>query len=428
MTAAIDIKGWCPGARRPMPSGDGLIVRVRPHGGALTVVALRALAEAASRFGNGQIDLTRRANLQIRGVSSETLMPLWELMASLELLDDSAEAEAIRNIVINPLAGLDPAEIIDMRPVAAALELQLAADEELRALPAKFGFALDGGGRLALAALAADVRLAAFFQDQQCRIALGLGHADAVTWLGTVTFPQAAAAAVKVARGALHYSPTKRAAALSPDAITAIATELGLEASVAIAPSPSSGVTSRQRQGVIVLTDETCAVGLGAPFGHVDSDALARLAALLVASDVSEVRLSPWRTLYVAARPDVAEQLVADAAELGLIVDDADPLLRVDACSGSGCCPSTRLATREHARMLAGDIARTRFPGTLHVSGCAKGCARSAAADLVLVGEDDQYCIVRNGTAKSEPSGVLDPADIGLTSHRLFRSRESVHV
>ena len=64
----FEIKGWCPGARRPMPSGDGLIARVRPHGGCLPVTALEHLADAAARFGNGQIDLTRRANLQIRGI------------------------------------------------------------------------------------------------------------------------------------------------------------------------------------------------------------------------------------------------------------------------------------------------------------------------------------------------------------------------
>ncbi|MEN3285767.1 MAG: precorrin-3B synthase, partial [Bradyrhizobium sp.] len=65
MSTPSPVKGWCPGARRPMQSGDGLIVRVRPHAGSLPVASLGALAEAASRFGNGQIDLTRRANLQI---------------------------------------------------------------------------------------------------------------------------------------------------------------------------------------------------------------------------------------------------------------------------------------------------------------------------------------------------------------------------
>ncbi|WP_315739766.1 MULTISPECIES: precorrin-3B synthase [unclassified Bradyrhizobium] len=424
MTASVEIKGWCPGARRPMPSGDGLIVRVRPHGGALLVSALRELAEAARHYGNGQIDLTRRANLQIRGVSPETLVPLWELMASLGLLDDSVELEAIRNIVVNPLAGLDPAEWVDMRPVAAELETLLASDQALHALPPKFGFALDGGGRLPLTGLAADVRLVACSGPEARRVAVGIAGSVESVWLGTTADADAASTAVRLARLVLQHSPTRRSADLPPHARAAVGAELGLDLSNVIA-TPSAA-KSQRRCGIIALTDQTCAVGLGVPFGRIDSGTLARLAAMLAAHDVAEVRLSPWRALYVSAGVVTAEQLVADAARLGLVVDDTDPLMRIDACSGVGCCPSTGLATRQDARVLADAMARTGFNGTLHVSGCAKGCARSAAADVVLVGEGEGYHIVRNGTVKSEPCGMLDPTEIDVDG--LFETKERADV
>ncbi|MGJ5177687.1 precorrin-3B synthase [Bradyrhizobium oligotrophicum] len=426
MTVAVEIKGWCPGARRPMPSGDGLIVRVRPHGGTLSVTALRELAEAARRYGNGQIDLTRRANLQIRGVSPETLVPLWEVMAALELLDDSAELEAIRNIVINPLAGLDPAEIADMRPMAAELENLLAADHALQALPAKFGFALDGGGKLPLAGLAVDVHLQACGRTNESRVAIGVSRADGLLWLGTTAMADAPSAAAQLARLVLTHGSARRAAALSSHEIAAVTAELGLD--VSDEDEMASGDVSPCRLGVIPLTDLSCAVGLGAPFGRIESRTLAQLADLLAGYGMSDVRLSPWRTLYVAADRSIAEALVADAAGLGLIVDDADALMRIDACSGVGCCASTELATREHARALAGAMARTAFTGTLHVSGCAKGCARSAPADVVLVGDGELYRIVRNGTVKSESRGMLDPSSLDATGNGLFETRESVHV
>lgn len=69
MTAPV-IRGWCPGALRPMESGDGLVVRVRPPGGRLTAAQGRALAAAARIHGNGLIDLTARASLQLRGASA----------------------------------------------------------------------------------------------------------------------------------------------------------------------------------------------------------------------------------------------------------------------------------------------------------------------------------------------------------------------
>ncbi|WP_257169128.1 precorrin-3B synthase [Bradyrhizobium sp. SRS-191] len=423
MTAGIEIKGWCPGARRPMQSGDGLIVRVRPHSGALSVSALRELAAAARRFGNGEIDLTRRANLQIRGVRAETLTPLWDLMASLGVLDDSAELEAIRNIVINPLAGLDPAELTDMRPVAAALEALLGSDDALQALPAKFGFALDGGGRLPLRNLAADIRLVACGSADDPHIAVGLTGPDGVEWLGSTALADAAPVAAKLARTVLQHSPTRRSAMLPPHAITIVAVELGLDARETIA----SGAAS-PRLGRLPLAGDSNAVGLGIPFGRIDSETLEQLTELLASLDVSEVRLSPWRALYVAAESDSAAALVADAARLGLIVDDTDPLMRIDACSGVGCCTSTALATREHARVLAAAMVRTGFAGALHVSGCAKGCARSASADVVLVGEGDHYNIVRNGTVKNEACDVIGPADLAAAADGLFKSREKAHV
>ena len=69
--SALAIKGWCPGALRPMLSGDGLVVRVRPYGGRLDATQAAGLADLAERYGNGLIDVTSRANLQIRGVSEQ---------------------------------------------------------------------------------------------------------------------------------------------------------------------------------------------------------------------------------------------------------------------------------------------------------------------------------------------------------------------
>ena len=40
MTATAHLrKGWCPGALRPMQSGDGLLLRVRPKAGSFSIAA-----------------------------------------------------------------------------------------------------------------------------------------------------------------------------------------------------------------------------------------------------------------------------------------------------------------------------------------------------------------------------------------------------
>jgi precorrin-3B synthase len=59
-------KGWCPTLLSPMQSGDGWLARVKPSAAKLSASQARIVADAARRYGNGHIDLTSRANLQIR--------------------------------------------------------------------------------------------------------------------------------------------------------------------------------------------------------------------------------------------------------------------------------------------------------------------------------------------------------------------------
>ena len=146
MNAVTDVKGWCPGIIRPMASGDGLIVRVRPRCGAFSLETAAVLADLAERLGNGHIDLTRRANLQLRGLTEDRLPELRTELATLGLLDPDAETEAVRNVMVAPLAGLDPAQPFDVRPIALAIDDALTSDKRLHALPGKFGLLVDGGG------------------------------------------------------------------------------------------------------------------------------------------------------------------------------------------------------------------------------------------------------------------------------------------
>src|SRR5256714_11627671 len=120
--AAFDVKGWCPGIVRPMPRGGGLIVRVRPRCGAFPLATAKALADLAERLGNGHIDLTRRANLQLRGLAEDHLPELRTELATLGLLDPDTETEAVRNVMVAPLAGLDPSQAFDVRPIARAID------------------------------------------------------------------------------------------------------------------------------------------------------------------------------------------------------------------------------------------------------------------------------------------------------------------
>ena len=59
----------CPGVLRPWPADDGALVRLRLIGGRLpTAVAGSRSARSPTTYGDGDVHLTGRANLQLRGL------------------------------------------------------------------------------------------------------------------------------------------------------------------------------------------------------------------------------------------------------------------------------------------------------------------------------------------------------------------------
>src|ERR1700733_4180396 len=420
-SAAFEVKGWCPGALRPMQSGDGLIVRIRPQSATFSPDQLRVLADAAWRLGNGHIDLTRRANLQIRGVSETSLPALHDVIARLGLLDDNADSEAVRNIMVNPLAGIDPTEALDVRPIGRELAQWLASDKSAWALPTKFGFIIDGGGALPLVQQRADVRLVAVADGPAVAMAIGIETLAGMEWLGSSTPGVAAAAAIEIGRAFIEVASREkrqRMRDLSREGLALIRSAIRLDA--LYEDPPRTHASLDRRIGLIEL-GERFAVGIAVPFGRVETDQLRRLAEVIAAEGCEEIRLSPWRALYagVSSRQS-AQHILAAAKREGFITDPRDPLLQIEACPGAPGCQSTALDTRGDGRRLAALLPRFGFAGTVHVSGCAKGCAKSGSADLVLVGSEGRYGIVRKGTAQDYPAHRLSFAELSADPGAIF--------
>ncbi|MDT3380383.1 precorrin-3B synthase [Labrys neptuniae] len=419
------VKGWCPGALRPMRSGDGLIVRVRLTGGELTPERAAALAEAARRFGNGLIDLTSRANLQMRGVRDETLQPLLDRLAELGLLDASAAAEQVRNVIASPLAGLDPSAPVDVQPLIRALELRLIGNDRFHSLPAKFGFLLDGGGVLSLDGVEADIALRAE-DDAHFRLEAG-GEA-----LGRVRVEEALEAALSVAERFLALRQpderrmrdvVRRIPLPSPEGIgTSKRKCLGSTRSVGVGweaegvevptpprpsadpPPPGEGKDQSRLAGPHAAGFFTAA----APFGRLDAHQLEGLAGV-AARHGATLRLTPWRSILLAP---LAVDVTPEVSSLGLVVDPGDPRLAIAACPGSPSCLSGEAPAQADAGRLAPVLAGFVERGaSVHISGCAKGCARRAPASITLVGQGGRYGIAFDADSKA-PSET-EPMSLG---------------
>lgn len=366
-------KGWCPGAHRAMASGDGLLVRVRPRLARLTIVQARGLCEVAQSLGSGLIDLTNRANLQLRGVMPRDHDAVIEALCSLGLLDADAAREAWPALLVAPCWQSGD----DTECIAAELAARLG---ELPALPPKFGFAVDAGPAPVLADASADVRIERARSGGLIVRADGAAAGHPVTRRGAVDTALALATWFATTAGSVEPASRRMSRHLRTHTLPTDLTPLEPPAPSAAWPRPGMSAF-----GPVY----------GVAFGHIKAAALARL---LRDSGAAALRLAPRRTLILEAGRWLEPAGFLTAADA--------TLLRIDACPGAPACSSATVETRALARTLAPAleaVAPSARP-SLHVSGCAKGCARARAADLTLVGRDGAFDLVRNGCAWDTPS------------------------
>ncbi len=357
-----------------MPSGDGLVVRVRPRLGRLSPLQAQGLAGLAQQYASPMLELTSRANLQLRGVCPDHYPALIQGLRGLGLLDEHADAEARRNLLLSPFW----TESDGTPAICEALNHALATPHA-PALPGKFGFCVDLGAQPVLRAASADIRLERWGD-------LVLVYADGAATGALVPLEHVTASAMGLARwfvakGGVVKGRGRMAALLQRATLPAPFTTTPVP--TVTAPTPTVGPSAT---GMVV----------GLEFGQLHADTLHQLAAL------APLRITPWRGL-------VLEGLHTAPNLPALITHPDDARLRVAACTGAPGCTQALGPTRALARYLAPLLPAGR---TAHVSGCSKGCAHQGAT-LTLVASDAGYHLIDHGTADAPPDATgLDAAGI----------------
>lgn len=366
MADAPLIQGWCPGALRPMPSGDGLVTRIRPLAGRLSQAQAAGIAQLARSHGNGLIDLSNRANLQLRGVTAASHPPLIEGLRALGLIDASPEAEGRRNIIVTPFWTPDDSTQTLATELATALALE-APD-----LPSKFGFAIDGNPSV-LRDASVDIWLE---QTPETLLLATVKGAKPVSRANAIAETMALIRWF-LARGGVQEGRGRMAQLLARTPLPP-----GFTAPRATpAPKPEVGA---HPLGLLA----------GFEFGQMSAETLANLAQL------GPIRTTPWRMLLIEG---------ARSADLqGVITDPGNPMLRVIACTGAPGCTQAHAPTRALARALAPHVKTL-----LHVSGCAKGCAHPGPAPQTLTATPVGFDLIRDGSASGVRARIaLSPADL----------------
>lgn len=105
------------------------------------------MGECIEPFGEaGCADITTRAGIQLRGVTLETAPTVVQKLEAVGMTPFQTGMDNVRNLTGNPIAGLDPHELVDTRPICNDLQDMITnngkGNPEMANLPRKINFCI----------------------------------------------------------------------------------------------------------------------------------------------------------------------------------------------------------------------------------------------------------------------------------------------
>lgn len=392
------------------PNKEAFMARLRIPGGQLRTFQLREIANIAKELTTGYVQITTRANFQIRLIQPKDAPEVLRRIQSVGLHTRGSGADNIRNLTANPTAGIDPCELIDVLPFCHGMAQIILNDRSFYDLPRKFNIAYDGGGLIGTVEDTNDVGAKAVKAGGEIffRIALGgaTGHKAFARDLGVLVKPDelnkvvVAIVRVYITHGnrgdrkkarlkhllekwtleqyldetekALGYK--LRRAPLDPAAIQYRGQTL---------PHSHIGVYPQKQKGLNY-------VGVAIPVGQMTPKQMIRVAEIADLYGSGEIRLTVWQNFIIPNVPEHFVETVKKALrKTGFDTQQSNLRSGIIACTGNSYCKYAQSDTKGHALELA-DFLDKRIqldqPVNIHFTGCPNSCAQHYMGDIGLLG------------------------------------------
>ncbi|QNI38386.1 NirA family protein [Edaphobacter sp. 4G125] len=412
------------------PAQDSFMLRLRIPGGVLQAHQFRGLAKLTEGYGSGRADLTTRSNIQIRELQPRDIVRVLHQVQSLGLSSRGTGADNIRNITASPITGLDPQELIDVAPLAEAMQAYITNSRDMYELPRKFNIAFDNGGAISTVVDTNDIGFAAirigeghsvpagvYFRVLLCGIT---GHRQFATDCGLLLRPEeiVAVAAAMVRIFLRHGDRTNRKKARLKYLVDEWGTERFLQETEKLLAFPLIRVPLAEceprrpidRTAHLGIHPQSQAglhyIGVSVPVGRLPAEQMRKLAEIAERFGNGELRLTVWQNILIpnisATSIEAACQAIRDA---GLDIEAGTVLSGTVACTGNKGCRFAAADTKTHAVVLARHLDE-RFPildqpVNLHVTGCHHSCAQHYIGDIglmgVKVGGEEGYQVLIGG-------------------------------
>ncbi len=409
---------------------DTYMVRIRCVAGIVTPGQLAKVAAIAARYGVGDLHLTSRQELQIHYVKLDDLVAVIRQLKEAGLSTRGGGGNTVRNIAAQDDAGIDPLEVFDVTPYAAALTTRLITENDSWNLPRKYKIAFSGSahdkGQATLADLGFIARISEGKEGFRVYVAGGLGAKSAV---GNLLFDFVDAAQVyPIAKAVKNLfwkygnRKNKHAARLRflwqslgaeefkrrfYEEFSKV-TQEGYAPLVLEAPQAGSPVTAAVHPGLdepeFVLwraryvkeqkQGGLYSVLLPVELGFISCEGAGALARFLGGSGEDVVRVTRGQNFLLRNIPaGRLGEVHAFLAKVLPLVGQPALLGRILSCAGASTCQLGICLSRQAARALIQSLGTSGLDLDkageirLNISGCPNACGHHPAADLGFAGK-----------------------------------------
>ena len=400
----------CPGLFYGTFALDGLLLRLRLSGGYLNRRQGETIATLLEQWDLERIQVTNRANLQIRSVPKAPSLEVYQRLQAQGLASHNPHLDHLRNLMTSPTAGIDSQELIDTRPLIQALDAYIQSHPQLSALPPKFSIGIDGGGEVGIGLRSIlpwehrpnELQFSAVRLDDGIYLHLPLGN-DTQVFIAPENCVPLVAALTKVYLDYVNIQQSAKKPRLKQILedwggdfyLEQVKKSLScplVEISGVALPSTGGygylGVHPQKQMGLSYL-------GVSLPLGQLTAKQLREIIKLLEKFGLEDLRLTPWQSILI---PNIPNLQVGDFCEhlsyLGLSASCTQADASIVACVGKSGCSSALTYTQNHARELSEYLhhhVTLERPVNIHLTGCAKLCAQPSPAQITLLGiEIDQ--------------------------------------
>uniref|UniRef100_A0ACD5W394 Uncharacterized protein n=1 Tax=Avena sativa TaxID=4498 RepID=A0ACD5W394_AVESA len=428
------------------------MMRLKLPNGVTTSEQTRYLASVIDKYGkDGCADVTTRQNWQIRGVTLPDVPEILDGLRSVGLTSLQSGMDNVRNPVGNPLAGIDPDEIVDTRPYTNLLSSYITNNSEgnldITNLPRKWNVCVIGTHDLFEHPHINDLAYMPAEKDGKFGFNLLVGGFISPKRWGEALPLDAWVPGddiIPVCKAVLEaYRDLGTRGNRQKTRMMWLIDELGMEVfrseiekrmpdGVLERAAPEDLIDSKWERrdylGVHPQKQEGLSfVGLHVPVGRLQAADMFDLARLADDYGSGELRLTVEQNIVLPnVRNDRIDALLAEPLLRERFSPRPSLLMKgLVACTGNQFCGQAIIETKARALQVTRDLeARVSVPTTvrMHWTGCPNSCAQVQLADIGFMG-----CLTKNSSGKVvEAADIFVGGRVGSDSHLTGVHRKAV--